>query len=386
MKTQARIIKHLTLLLPALLIFFGQNIATAQQDTTRIEIGGLEFIIVEKIKRMEEGISNLEKGKRTFEKEIAKAEANIAEAEKNIAANERKLNENPTEEETKIIESKIERQERIIVENEKKIEAFSDGMKEIDAGIVELEDELSDMGDELDDDLGNLDKDIDDDISKSIEKHKKGKKYNGHWAGFEFGLTNFMNTNNQLATNSERGFMELNPEKSFGFAVNFMEFNIPVFYRTFGFTTGLGATWNHFNLAQNVDIYENEAGVMTAMQVDPAVREYDRNNLNMAYLTIPVIAELQIPMGKEKLYLGAGLIGGVRMWSKLKQKYEIDGNKFKDKTRDDFQLSPFRYGATLRAGYGKIGLFANYDASPLFKENTGPELYPFSVGLRIINF
>lgn len=378
MKTSTKIIKQISTLFFIIAIAFSANIVYAQQDTTKFELGGIELIFVEKIKRMEEGISNLENGKTIFEKEIAKSEAKIAEAEKKIEAEKALQSTLETQEQKEISEVKIKKQEQIIAENEKKIEAFEKGLEEIADGIEELEDELAELDEDFDPES--------DDVNAMIHKIKKHKKYNGHWAGFEVGLSNFITSDNKIPTADETGFMQLNAERSLGFAINFMEYNLPIAYRTFGLTTGMGLNWNHFNLEQNVDIYEDELGVMQGLEIDPEVRDYKSNILNMAYLTIPLIAELQIPIGKEKLFLGVGATGSMRLWSKNKQKYKIGDNKYKDKTMDDFQLSPFRYGATIRLGYGPVALFANYEMVSLFNANKGPELYPITVGLRIINF
>lgn len=388
MKTTSTFLKKSFVWAFAAMLIIGPIPAQAQKDTTKIEIGGMELIITEKIKRMEEGIKNLERGHATFEEQIKKAEARIAAAEKEIAALEAEKDE-AEDAQKEDIQSKISKKEHEIAENQKRIDAFEEGMEELEEAMEELEEAMNEIGDDLDDlddlgDLGDLGDLEDDEVQRIIAKKKR--KFKGHWAGFEFGLSNFMNTDMTFPSNEELSFMKLNPEKSYGFAINFMEFNIPLISSYFGLTTGMGAKWNHFNLEQNVDLFINEDGVVESLYIDPALREYKRNNLNMAYLTIPLIAEIQFPLGKEKFYIGGGATGSMRMWSKHKQKYFIDGDKYKDKVTDDFQLSPFRYGLTFRIGYGPVGIFMNYELMPLFKENKGPELYPVTVGLRLINF
>jgi hypothetical protein len=37
-------------------------------------------------------------------------------------------------------------------------------------------------------------------------------------------------------------------------------------------------------------------------------------------------------------------------------------------------------------GYGKVTLYAQYGLNELFQHNKGPEMYPFSVGVRLANF
>ena len=99
----------------------------------------------------------------------------------------------------------------------------------------------------------------------------------------------------------------------------------------------------------------------------------------------PLLLEFQIPAGKKRIHLSAGVIGGVKLASKTKVKYQ-DGGKQKSVIKDDYSLSPLRYGATVRVGYRMINLYANYYFSPLFSETTSPELTPFSIGLNLIPF
>ena len=63
-------------------------------------------------------------------------------------------------------------------------------------------------------------------------------------------------------------------------------------------------------------------------------------------------------------------------------------NNTKDqyKTRDQYNLNPFRYSAMLRCGVGKLDIYATYTLSELFKKNQGPQLYPFTVGITLAGF
>ena len=58
----------------------------------------------------------------------------------------------------------------------------------------------------------------------------------------------------------------------------------------------------------------------------------------------------------------------------------------KDKNKQDFNLSTFRYGFTARVGYRGLKLYATYYPVQLFEVDKGPEVYPFSVGLILFNF
>lgn len=359
-----------------LILLFSSSIVFAQQDTTKVEIGKKKIIVVEGETIKNRAILNLEKGKETFKAEIEKAEKEIVQFKAENDSLQNLLSQATAENEIDRINSKIEKNNDLIEANEQKIEAFENGIADIDEGIAEIQKELKSI--EIEGDS----------IANVHIKPKKvlDKKFNSHWSGFEMGIVNFLNSSMALAKDDQADFMRLRPEKSFTYSFNLFEKNLPITKESFGLATGAGLQWNSFFLAENVDLTESADGVISGNYIDPALRDYTKNKLNMAYLTVPLIAELQIPAGKEKLYISAGITGSLRLWSKQKQKYFENDIKMKNKITDDFQLSPFRYGATVRIGYGDIGLFANYEPVSLFKKDKGPELYPITVGIRILNF
>jgi hypothetical protein len=70
-------------------------------------------------------------------------------------------------------------------------------------------------------------------------------------------------------------------------------------------------------------------------------------------------------------------------------KLNEDGETKKFKNKQDFNLNPFRYGATLRIGAGNFGVFGYYSLTPIFRDKEGPnqaELTNFTVGLTLAGF
>jgi len=285
------------------------------------------------------------------------------------------------EKELERLHAELEKHKALIELNEKKKYAFESGIREIENGIMEIEEGLMSIDDELAE-LDGLDEEYKEVVKKNIHK----KRFNSHWAGFELGLFNFMNSSQSIANENDVTFMKLIPERSMSYGLNVLEFNIPISKYYFGIGTGAGLEWNSMSLAENINLVEVEEGVIQAEYIDVNEKNFKKNKLNAAYVKVPVLFELQIPLGQRKIHFGAGVTGSIRAWSKQKQTYIIDGRKYKDKKTDDFQLTPFRYGLTARIGYGSVGLFINYELMPLFKENKGPELYPIMVGLHIIDF
>lgn len=83
----------------------------------------------------------------------------------------------------------------------------------------------------------------------------------------------------------------------------------------------------------------------------------------------------------EGFRIGLGGYGGYKIASYAKYVVEQNGDKEKDKDKDGFFLSNFRYGVRLQMGYRGVDIFVNYDLNPLFVEDKGPELNAFSFGV-----
>ena len=356
MNVMKRIILIIALMLPAMLNF-------AQEDTTKVEI-------LEEDINIEKDLENLENGADSFKAEILKLE-------KQVEGLEQKSDEVGISEEKK---ADIEKE---IAEIEKQIAA-------LEKGIEEIEDELDDANNNDNESDNNDDKDFDWDWGKLHDfdswPFKKKKKFNGHWAGFELGLTNFLDANNKLELPENGEFMELDPVKSWSYSLNFMEFNIPLHKKYFGIVTGVGFDWKSYTLASDVNlIYDADNNIAFEETVDYTI---SRNKLNVNSFTFPLLLELQIPMGKKdrRVNITGGIIGSIRVGSNTEQEWDDDNAEYYLKRHSDFNLSTFKYGYTVRVGYRGFQLYANYEVTPLFEEGTGLELYPFSVGFRLLNF
>ncbi len=397
--------------------------ADAQKDTTELKVGKKKLMIVDEKTQKENAIYNLEKAKESFEKEIVKTKEFIKQHEELIKQREElvkqqeelikqreelmskaeklvsedstvNLSDNDTKQlldekmkmlvyknELEKLKSEIEKQKLLIELNRKKQIAFEQGIEDINKGIEDIRSGLN----SLDNDLKAEDK-------KQHHKefrieNRNHSSFNAHWAGFEFGLLNFLDAKGNLASAEELDYLELIPEKTMSYNLNILEYDIALSKNgKFGAATGAGLEWNSLALKQNVNLYEDENGVLYAEYVDPSVMSFTKNKLNVVYVTVPLIIEFQTPIKHRKFFIGAGITGGIRAWSKQKQKYKVNGQTYKNKKTDDFQLASFRYGATARVGYGDVGFFVNYNFVPLFNEGAGPELFPISVGLKIVDF
>lgn len=84
---------------------------------------------------------------------------------------------------------------------------------------------------------------------------------------------------------------------------------------------------------------------------------------------------------RRKFKVGIGAYGGLRIGTKQKLKYKVDGDRKKDKIKSDFNGSDFVYGISGYVGLGGLSIYGKYDLNPLFKSPNAKQ-NNISLGLR----
>jgi hypothetical protein len=212
---------------------------------------------------------------------------------------------------------------------------------------------------------------------KQDKRRRNSSRFRGQWAGVEFGFNNYLTADNSFVMPSSIDYMTLHSSKSNCFNLNFAQQSIGI-TRHFGLVTGLGINWNNYRFDNNNNIEKGPLGVIQEL---PITDKLEKSKLTTVYLTLPVMAEIQIPVDNHHINIEAGLIGAVKIGSHTKMVYE-GGDKVK--SNDDFSLSMLRYGPTARIGFENLQVFATYYMTPLFKTGKSPggyELHPFEIGL-----
>lgn len=215
---------------------------------------------------------------------------------------------------------------------------------------------------------------------------KEVKRFKGHWSGFEFGVNGFLDKNQSMNLKGDLAWLDLKQARSWNFNINFMQYSIGLGSDKVGLVTGMGLEFNNYHFSNPISLKVQDGITVIDSSYIQAGYRVDKTRLSTTNLTLPLLLEFQIPTSnKHRIYLSAGVIGGLRIGSHTKVVYD-DGDKNKNKNRGDFNIATFRYGLTARVGYRAIRLFANYYPVQLFEKGKGPEVYPFSVGLVLIPF
>ena len=163
--------------------------------------------------------------------------------------------------------------------------------------------------------------------------------------------------------------------------LNILEHKFGIAGNYFGITTGLGFSFTSVAFKDNY-VLSYDADTLTGA-ID-SVYSYSKNKLKATYLTMPLLLEFNTSNDPNKsFYLATGVVGGVRIASKVKTVGEFDGKEFKQKRKGTYGLNSFKLDATARLGYKDFGVFASYSLLPLFDNGVTTEAYPLSFGLSL---
>jgi len=215
-------------------------------------------------------------------------------------------------------------------------------------------------------------------------------KFKGHWAGCDIGFNGYVNSSFSTDLAPADRFTDLNASKSVTFSINFLQYNIGLqrHKNNIGMVVGAGWTFYNYRTDQGYTFQRDpESGKTVGVPV-PDGRNVEKNKITTSFINIPLLFELQVPSSEpiDRFYISAGPYCGFKIGGHTKLVYNENGDRVKDKGRDDINLNPFQYGAMVRIGYRFINLYASYNFSTFYTDNRGPELYPFTIGVSLVQF
>jgi len=230
---------------------------------------------------------------------------------------------------------------------------------------------------------GHSDNDWDDfDITDTADSDSRGVEAN---LQLQFGVNGFTTPEGSIGLPDQMAMMELDYSKSRSFAINTMWYINKMKSSTLFISPGLGLDYNSYFFKNNISISTANDTVLFSSDTITSFKKY---KFRTTYLQVPLIVGVRIGKNKMKspIKLELGAIAGYNIGAMVKTRHEEEGTRYKNKIKDDYNLSPFRLTATARIGIGSFGFFANYAFTPLFEKNKSPELMPFTVGLQIGGF
>jgi hypothetical protein len=217
-----------------------------------------------------------------------------------------------------------------------------------------------------------------------MPKSKSHKKYSmePHWAGIGWGFANISDQNYKF--NNIDG-VSLKSESSNEFFFNLIEKILPIYRNNLGLTTGLGFNWRNYFLDMNKHL--SEVNDVTGVYDAPLGINYEYSRLRTFHITIPLLLEWQPTFGRnQKLFVSAGVIGGVNTFTSYKVKYtDTNDNTIRDVEGKGLNVAPVSLDFHGQIGYGAWNVYAKYSPFGIFQSQKGPEVRAVSIG-AMLNF
>lgn len=224
-----------------------------------------------------------------------------------------------------------------------------------------------------------INKDSDNDISVRVDNDDFH-----HWGGFAMGVNGWL-SNGGFSMPKTQEYMSLNYGKSLNFQLNF-EKDIHLYKNYINLVTGIGFEWNQYEFSNRTKLYPDSS--YTYGMIDSSnVFSYKKNRLKSTFVNVPVLFEFNTNKNANKAFhIAVGVIGGYKLGSRTRQVLKNSGDEIRIIRKDDYNINPFRVNAHASIGYKNFTLFADYALTPLFENGKGPELYPFTIGVKLISF
>ncbi len=227
-------------------------------------------------------------------------------------------------------------------------------------------------------------------IGKDEEAAAPPKKKRPHgakqWRGLSLGVNGYANSQGGLNMLSPYQYMELDYARSWNLQVNPIELDFKIVQNYVRLVTGMGLDYHWYMFSNNTNL--NPDSSFTWGTIDSTkTYSYKKNSMRTIFIQVPLLLEFNTNNRTQKgFHIAVGVIGEYLIGSRLKQKLEYNDYDVKQKRKDPLNLSPFGAKAHVNIGYKHLTVYAEYNLTPLFQPGKGPELYPFTVGLRLIPF
>ena len=220
----------------------------------------------------------------------------------------------------------------------------------------------------------------DDAVKVSTEDHFH------HWSGLGFGVNGYLSGSGLNMPKTQK-HMELNYGRSFNFQFNPFETNIHLYKNYVNLVTGLGFDWTHYEFRNNTTLDADNPNYTTGVIDTTGILFFKKNRLNVSYLQAPLLLEFNTNKDPKKAFhVAVGVEAAYKLTSKTRQIVKNKADEQRIIRKDSYNLNPFRFNVYASVGYSGFTLFATYALNPLFENGKGPELFPFTVGIKFMNF
>jgi hypothetical protein len=161
----------------------------------------------------------------------------------------------------------------------------------------------------------------------------------------------------------------------------------------FSLTPGIGLAFDRFKLVNKYTLSPqvNEDGTFSLVPVTDYYVDPKKSMIVTNYLEVPLGFRFDTnPDDLARSFsISIGARAGVLYDAFTKIKYRENGETKEIKDKQNHGLNTFRYGLYSRIGVGSFNWFFNYNLSPYFAKNTGPDqtnMTTLTIGISVNGF
>jgi hypothetical protein len=207
------------------------------------------------------------------------------------------------------------------------------------------------------------------------------------WGGLELGLLGFTTADGNFNMPAAYKYLNTKMGESWFIALNTPDLDGHIIKNKLAITTGLGVSWSNIHFDGN-DVLTPNADSMSATP-SPAGVNLSKNKLHTFDITAPLL--IKFAPGKRRkakggFHFATGAIFHYVANARVVTETSSGGYDQRTELNDNFNINPLRVDATVRVGYDRIKLFANYSLTPYFNASKSPDVRLFTAGLTLIGF
>lgn len=220
-------------------------------------------------------------------------------------------------------------------------------------------------------------------INRPNKSSKEPDNISTRWMMMDIGMNTYLAEDGAFELPKELGDIDLDLGRSREFSLHIFRQRVNLIKHHVNLMYGLTTTWNSYHFKNDITLIKGADSLDIGGNTEEL--NFKRNKLRITTLTIPLLLNFETkPNNKNRSFrINAGGYAGYNIGTMTKQRSDEKG---KVKVRDDFNTNDFHYGLMAQVGVGLFNVYGKYALTPLFKEDQGPVLYPFSVGISLIYF
>ncbi|WP_205500763.1 outer membrane beta-barrel protein [Rufibacter psychrotolerans] len=229
--------------------------------------------------------------------------------------------------------------------------------------------------------VGDSSADEDEDKDKDKDKEKSRNPKKDFVFQIDLGVSNWMNKE-ALAGSSVQD-IDLKPLGS-----RYISLNSKWHYRIGGvesplrLISGFNFDFHNYMFDDNIMIVRNEA-TTDFVKADPINLEKSKLATSSINIPLEIGLDFKNSKGESNFQIGGGGFVGYMFSSHSKVKYSQNGDNFKRKIKDDYNLNDLLYGVSGFISIRDFEFFGKYNLNEVFEDNKGPKANTLTFGVRI---